>query len=124
MGYTGEQKKEYQRQWIAKRREEFFSDKFCVICFSENELQLDHIDTTTKIDHRIWSWSKKRFEEEAAKCQVLCYPCHKEKTSKERAVGHGREEYKHGCRCDECRDAQRDYNREWRGSMTIRKNRR
>jgi hypothetical protein len=125
MGYTGERKKEYQREWIARRREKFFAGKNCVNCGSIDELQLDHIDRQTKVDHKIWSWSKERREAEIEKCQILCYPCHKIKTASELWVGHGREEYRtRKCRCDICRDAQRDYARKWRGSKTTRKNRR
>jgi 5-methylcytosine-specific restriction endonuclease McrA len=72
--------KEYQRQWIADRRSTYLKDKSCVKCHSTNNLELDHIDESTKISSHIWSWSDKRRELELSKCQVLCYDCHKQKT--------------------------------------------
>lgn len=87
MGYTGEQKREYQREWMRKRREEFFSDKSCVKCNSIDSLELDHINPATKVSHSIWSWSKARRDEELAKCQVLCENCHKEKSATEAPKG-------------------------------------
>lgn len=76
-----EKKREYQRNWVAQRRDEYFQDKSCVRCGNHNELELDHIDPNTKVSHSIWSWSKERREKELAKCQVLCHTCHKEKTN-------------------------------------------
>lgn len=76
-------RKKYAREWVAARRKKFFQDKFCVICFATENLELDHIDPSTKISHSIWSWSEKRREEELKKCQVLCNSCHKIKTNRE-----------------------------------------
>lgn len=66
------------RLWIAQRRADWFAGKSCLRCGTD--LQLDHIDSEQKVDHRIWSWSAERREVELAKCQVLCEPCHKWKT--------------------------------------------
>ena len=70
-------------------------------------MELDHIDPTTKVDHRIWNWSKERQAVEVAKCQVLCYACHKDKTIQERLLTeHGNNMYTspvHRCRCDVCK---------------------
>lgn len=83
MGYKDPDKqREYQRQWKAARRAEFFKDKVCVRCGSTKNLELDHIDRSTKVSHNIWSWSKKRREAEIEKCQVLCRDCHKAKSLK------------------------------------------
>lgn len=68
--------REYQRQWIAKRRNEFFSDKVCFVCGSGENLQLHHIDKTKKETHRIWSWSAERREAEIKGCVVVCSSCH------------------------------------------------
>lgn len=82
MPYKNKDKqREYQRKWIAKRRADYFRDKVCARCGSEDDLQLDHIDPTTKVSHSIWSWSDKKRLAELAKCQVLCYICHKDKTN-------------------------------------------
>lgn len=75
-----ELRRKYHRDWIAKRRNEFFADKHCVQCGSHDNLQLDHRDRSNKVSHKIWSWSKQRRLDEIAKCQVLCTECHKKKT--------------------------------------------
>lgn len=61
--------------------------KFCTVCKSSKKLELDHKNPGEKIDHKIWSWSKKRQEVELAKCQVLCATCHKDKSKGEKARG-------------------------------------
>ena len=76
--------REYQRKWIARQREEWFSlNGQCVDCGSSESLQIDHVDNTQKVSHRIWSWSRKRREEELAKCVPRCYPCHQKKSATE-----------------------------------------
>lgn len=102
-----EAQREYQRQWVAKRRAEFFADKSCVLCGSTDRLELDHIDPSAKVSHRIWSWSEARRSAEIEKCQILCYYHHQEKTSKDKAsrVVHGSYvmyTYRK-CKCTECR---------------------
>lgn len=86
MGYVGERKREYQREWIRARREAYFKDKSCVHCGSTEPLELDHIDPTTKLinPRNFWSMSDKNPKkiEELAKCQVLCHDCHIKKTVK------------------------------------------
>lgn len=115
MSYSDKDKqREYQRQWVANRRAEFFKDKSCVRCSSTDMLELDHIDRDTKVSHSIWSWSKARQQEEIAKCQVLCQSCHKEKTfAVDTPKVLGRMPHQHGtagmyknagCRCDLCRE--------------------
>jgi hypothetical protein len=44
---------------------------------------MDHVDPATKEHHSIWSWRKDRREIELAKCQVLCFECHKQKSANE-----------------------------------------
>lgn len=73
-------KRARQAAWKLNRRIEFFADKSCVTCDSTDRLELDHVNPAEKIDHRIWSWSQERREAEIAKCQVLCYTCHKAKS--------------------------------------------
>ncbi len=76
----------YQREWIAKRRNDYFKDKYCVKCGSVEKLELDHIDYNNKTTHRIWSWSEERRLKEIEKCQVLCHNCHREKTIEEHKI--------------------------------------
>ena len=52
----------------------------CVKCPSTEKLQFDHIDPKQKVNHRIWTWSPARRAAELAKCQLLCEPCHIQKT--------------------------------------------
>lgn len=119
MGYSNKEKqREYQRQWIAKRRAEYFSDKKCVVCGSKKNLELDHINPTDKKMNpsALWSLSEsnqKRIDE-LAKCQVLCKSHHKDKTLvdisnrlEKEILQHGTAtmyDY-HGCRCSPCKDA-------------------
>lgn len=81
--------RKYQLAWIKKRRDAWFADKCCVQCGETENLELDHIDPTTKrrsFDHCVWSWAALRREVELAKCQVLCHDCHNAKTSAEKSV--------------------------------------
>lgn len=112
-----EKQREYQKQWMASRRADFFKDKSCVECKSVENLELDHIDPSKKITHNIWSWSKSRREEELAKCQVLCKECHKEKTREQFTTStHGTYAMRvnHGCECEQCKEYIRRIKREWR----------
>ena len=115
--YTGSvDRKEYirkwQREWMRKRRDDFFCGKKCIKCGSIEKLELDHINPENKKTHRIWSFKKDRFDEEVQKCQVLCHSCHLQKTKEWYVTNrkHGRTWYKYGCRCEICRGAQRKHN--------------
>lgn len=107
-----ERQRAYQREWVAERRANWLSDKCCVDCGATDRLELDHIDPDQKADHRIWSWSWKRIEEEVAKCVVRCAPCHRARHAAE-ARRHGIGLYGRGCRCDECRAAKAASNRKY-----------
>ncbi|KDQ65704.1 hypothetical protein DT87_00150 [Streptomyces sp. NTK 937] len=102
-----ERRKRYAREWAAKRRATFFEGRTCQECGGADRLELDHVDPTLKVSHSIWSWSQVRREAEIAKCQVLCFPCHRRKSCIERGYhepgSHGRQGYENGCRCTECR---------------------
>lgn len=123
MGYNilVSRKNERNREWIAERRRKWFQENGpCKNCGTWENLELDHIDPSTKITHKIWSWSDKRRLAELAKCQVLCYDCHKEKTRTERLsaprkpIMHGtRTGYNRGCRCIACKHANRMYYKEY-----------
>jgi hypothetical protein len=99
--------REYYRKWMAARRSAWFAGKCCAGCGSAKRLQLDHVDPKTKVSHRVWSWSDKRRLAELAKCQILCYDCHLEKTirfDKPHAQhGSARMYNFYGCRCNSCR---------------------
>jgi hypothetical protein len=98
-------RRKYNREWVAKRRAEYFKGKVCAACESMKDLQLDHIDPAEKISHSIWSWSSSRREIELRKCQVLCERCHMEKTMGEKcSASHGDSLYRKGCRCEICKE--------------------
>lgn len=129
MGYKDpDRQRAYQREWLARRRAQWFEGRVCVDCGSIERLELDHIDPMTKASHNIWSWSWKRIAEETAKCQVLCRACHEIKSAEElwiiREIGpyiHGQYSCytSGGCRCEKCRRAQRDYSRMYRARKRV-----
>jgi hypothetical protein len=78
----------YQAEWISKRRQVWILDNGpCEICGYSDKLQIDHIDPSSKLTHRIWSWTQKRRDEELKKCRVLCYKCHDTKSRTEKLRG-------------------------------------
>lgn len=77
---TKEAQREYQKLWVARRRADWFKNKSCALCGSQENLELDHIDPSTKVHHAVWSWSEQRRSAELAKCRHLCAVCHMEKT--------------------------------------------
>ena len=112
MAYTGENKRKYQKEWLAKRRQAWIKEHGpCVICNSTDRMEVDHIDPTLKKlnPSKLWSLSSSNPVRiaELEKCQVLCYTCHKAKTKKQFTVeDHGLNRYeRHGCRCDVCKAA-------------------
>lgn len=105
-----DQQREYQRRHIAQRRADWLAKNGpCVRCGSWDDLEVDHKDRTKKVSHNVWSWSAVRREAELAKCQVLCHPCHVDKTWTEdfERAQHGTDAmYSKGkCRCLPCREA-------------------
>lgn len=92
--------KEYQRNWVRKRRQTYFKNKVCANCGSTVRLELDHINPKMKITNRIWSWSKIRQQRELNKCQVLCQQCHKDKHTAKH--GSFSRYARHKCRCKKC----------------------
>lgn len=69
--------------WHRNRRAWLDANGPCVNCGSSEDLQVDHKDPSTKVSHKVWSWSPVRRAEELAKCQVLCKECHKAKSARE-----------------------------------------
>lgn len=68
--------REYQRRWKHDRRAAWFDGKTCARCGGTDRLEIHHRAPEKKVSHRIWSWSLERRDEELAKCDVLCRPCH------------------------------------------------
>ena len=83
-----EDKRKYQREWVARRRREWIETHGpCALCGSDERLEVDHIDPSTKITNSVWSWSSERRAAELAKCRVLYYECHKHKSATEMPKG-------------------------------------
>ena len=132
MPFLDECKREYQRQWFAKRRARGIEllGGVCAWCGSEEDLEVDHIDPVTKDPtikkdgtrgfpwSRSWSW----IIAELAKCEVLCRKCHRQKTNSELYV----DQPEHGtrlmyrerqCRCRECLAWHAQDLRTWRAAQ-------
>ena len=109
--HTPETRKRAYEKIKRCRQDWFAANGPCASCGLWDRLEVDHIDSTKKVDHRVWSWSVARRNEELAKCQPLCYNCHKKKHS---GPEHGVSGYARGCRCKECTDAKWAANAKWR----------
>jgi hypothetical protein len=76
------------RMWMAARRAAWIAENGpCVDCGSWDSPEVDHVDPSTKITHRVWSWAKARREAELAKCVVRCSPCYRKKSAAEALCG-------------------------------------
>lgn len=111
-----DRQRQYQREYCSKRRLKWIEENGPCKCGSKERLEVDHIDPKTKVTHNVWSWTKSKRDEELAKCQVLCYDCHKEKTKQSQRKPpppHGTlRRYKsntYPCRCDSCKDINAKY---------------
>jgi hypothetical protein len=86
---NSEEKRIYGREWIAKRKAKAIQllGGVCVVCGSQDYLEIDHIDPDTK-DSRLrkydtgfpWTWNWHWILNELVKCQLLCKEHHLEKT--------------------------------------------
>jgi len=120
---TKELQRKYQREWRAKRRRQWVKENGpCQMCGSRKDLEVDHVDPSSKLDHNVWSWAKKRRDRELSKCQVLCGRCHKRKTDEQRPRSpHGtHNRYVSGCRCRPCLLAHNVSTRKWRYRSGLR----
>ncbi len=106
MAHTPETKRRARAKLLKKRRDWLMTNGPCQSCGSVENLEVDHIDPSLKISHRVWSWAEPVRMAELAKCQVLCSVCHKKKTAAYALVQlkHGERSLydKHKCRCDLC----------------------
>lgn len=114
-----------QMQRYRTRRQDFIESRGgkCESCGSTERLEIDHIDRADKAmpAARALRRSEPTRSAELAKCQVLCYGCHKVKTVKEATVAvHGSQRrYVGGCRCDQCRSGHTIRAREYRARKAI-----
>lgn len=113
---------EYMRDYMLRRYHErmnqaraFLGGK-CAKCGDVNDLELDHIDRSTKsfTIGSLWSVNKEKFWAEVRKCQLLCLKCHAEKTlvdlgQKSAKLTHGTLSSYRYCKCPDCKKAKADY---------------
>lgn len=114
---------EYMREYMLKRYHRRRSDSIeklggkCVVCGTTDNLEIDHIDRSTKTMDisGLWSCNIQRYETELKLCQLLCEAHHKEKTSRESSVPHGGGvSGKRNCKCEPCRLRKNEYMRNWK----------
>lgn len=123
IAYRAYMRRYMKEKWRKRRKEaiDFLGGK-CVKCGSNIRLEFDHIDPSTKkfTIAKLSSCSDERFWQEIAKCQLLFRTCHELKTLKELYNAdspreHGRAgTYRRGCRCDLCRQANKECQRHYR----------
>jgi 5-methylcytosine-specific restriction endonuclease McrA len=84
VAYSNEKMNAYMKERWRKRRLSAieFLGGHCVDCGTEDGLEFDHIDPKTKVCSiaKASSFSELRFWAEVEKCQLLCTPCHLEKS--------------------------------------------
>lgn len=119
--------KRYMANRRKSRRQDLIALKGgkCEVCGSFDQLEFDHRDPTTKMFNLSGAYLDRAWETillELAKCDLLCYKCHREKTVRNGEAGGGHNKdlspLTHGtmrmydlgaCRCTPCRGAKRDY---------------
>lgn len=115
---------EYMRIYMADRRakrrtilRERLGGK-CVRCGAVDDLQFDHVIPATKafqISDRQLDGPWERLLAEVDKCQLLCGPCHIQKTAEDRSeCPHGAWRHRrYGCRCVICEEARKAEREQW-----------
>lgn len=114
----------YMKARYAKRRKEAIIrlGGSCVDCGSLEELEIDHIDPSLK-DFALSegsSYSDARWNAELEKCQLLCKACHTAKHNSKFPCGTAQRFWR-GCRCDGCRKAKNNYDKEYKKKWRINK---
>lgn len=80
-------KAKYRRERYKRNRDAAIAQLggACAYCGDTVALELDHIDPATKSAKfiRVLFWGEERRQKELAKAQLLCKPCHIEKSRRE-----------------------------------------
>ncbi|ALQ30110.1 hypothetical protein ATC04_05750 [Arthrobacter sp. YC-RL1] len=95
----------------------------CVVCGTDENLQFDHIDQSTKLFTIAERWDARHetLMPELAKCQLLCERCHTAKSAAEKSVEHGGgTSGKRNCKCDPCRARKNEYMRRWKAERRLK----
>lgn len=111
-----EKQNKFNIEWKNKRRDKWIEDNGgkCVICGSTKDLEIDHIDPSTKefSINSLWTRKEELRIKELAKCQILCKECHIKKTREEQTVGHGGGNAGiKNCNCELCLPKRREYDK-------------
>lgn len=115
MPYKNPHNKRERSQQLARERRAVWilAHGPCAECGSWENLEIDHIDPSTKAIKvgKVWNLGETKRAAELKKCQALCNKCHIRKTILERDQmprGHGTTAMsRHGCKCWECCEASR-----------------
>lgn len=91
MARNKEKYNSYMKTYMLNRyysRRKIILDKYnnkCCNCGCTINLQIDHIEYHNKSFNisKLWSINNKKFFIELEKCQILCEPCHLDKTKNE-----------------------------------------
>jgi hypothetical protein len=119
----------YDAWYKAERRAQWILDNGpCAWCGTWEDLEVDHIDPSTKTIRTslIWQTNEEQRVAELAGCQVLCKKCHRQKTTieAESKVQHGTlhmyNSPRYKCRCDACKLAYANYQRQYRARKAVR----
>lgn len=112
--------REYQKNRYEERRVEALAllGGVCVDCGTEDSLEFDHSDPSTKfteVTTMLSKYSKKRLAEELAKCELRCKGCHSVKSLANgdiHSVDHGGGvSGRKNCKCRPCKNKKNEYMR-------------
>lgn len=115
MAYTGDKKREYQRNWLKNKRDNWLLNNGpCNTCGTWDNLELHHVikkdpSLSKGVGNAIFSMQKDKRDIELDKCIVLCKECHRIVTIDQQGFNRcgTKSGYNKGCRCNDCREAQR-----------------
>lgn len=98
----------------------------CAICGSTEQLEIDHKNREDKSFALSRNWTRAWYKTvaELTKCQLLCVSCHMKKSIKEstiRECGTVSKYVTESCRCDKCKKAYSEYNKNRKIEITNRK---
>ncbi len=123
--------REYMLRRYHQRRERILAElgRKCARCGSEEDIEIDHVDRSKKgfsIGIRLSGVSAKKLVSEISKCQLLCRPCHQNKSIKDLGLkvakgNHGTISSYRYCKCEKCRAAVRKYRRKLRERKKLEK---
>ncbi len=83
MSHTAETRAREYGKMLSRRAQWLLENGPCKRCGSNERLEVDHIDPSLKVHHKVWTWAPERRKVELDKCQPLCHDCHAAKTTAE-----------------------------------------